>query len=246
METQIEIKNLSKKFKLFQGKHYSLKERVLYWGKQKSQDFWVLKDINLSFPRGTTVGLVGRNGSGKSTLLKLISKILYPTHGEVTVNGTMSTLLELGAGFHPDFTGRENIYLNGSILGFSKKEINEKMESIIKFSELEEFIDSPVRNYSSGMYMRLGFSVAIHVDPDILLIDEILAVGDYAFQEKCMEQIMRLKNEGKTIVFVSHSGEQVVRLCDQAVWLEQGKIKMMGDASTVIKHYEGVEEKANG
>jgi lipopolysaccharide transport system ATP-binding protein len=238
MDPVIKIDGVSKRFKIYHGRMYSLKERLLYWGQQKSEDFWAVKDIRLSIPRGSTVGLIGRNGSGKSTLLKLISRILYPTTGQITVNGKMSTLLELGAGFHPDFTGRENIYLNASILGFSKKDIDHKLEEIIDFSELRDFIDSPVRNYSSGMYMRLGFSVAIHVNPDILLIDEILAVGDYEFQQKCMSRILQFKAEGKTIIFVSHSSDQVKKLCDIAVWLENGLIKQQGSVGKVIDLYE--------
>jgi lipopolysaccharide transport system ATP-binding protein len=238
MDPVIKIDGVSKRFKIYQGRMYSLKERLLYWGQQKSEDFWAVKDIHLSIPKGSTVGLIGRNGSGKSTLLKLISRILYPTTGEIKVRGKMSTLLELGAGFHPDFTGRENIYLNASILGFSKKDIDHKLEEIIDFSELRDFIDTPVRNYSSGMYMRLGFSVAIHVNPDILLIDEILAVGDYEFQQKCMSRILQFKAEGKTIIFVSHSSDQVKHLCDIAVWLENGSIKLQGPASEVIALYE--------
>lgn len=239
MDYAIEINNLSKKFKRYQGKNSLLKEKLLYRGKQHVEELWVLKDINLQITPGSTVALIGKNGSGKSTLLKLISRILYPTAGEVRVNGKISTLLELGAGFHPDFTGRENIFLNGSILGFSRKEIQSKLDSIIEFSELAPFIDTPVRNYSSGMYMRLGFSVAIHVEPDILLIDEILAVGDYEFQEKCLKQIHRLKSEGKTIVFVSHAGEQVKKLCEQAVWLDQGTIRSIGPSASIMKQYEG-------
>ena len=238
MGGSIEIQNVSKLFRVYQGKSYSLKEKLLYWGKEKSEEFWALRDINLSIPEGVAIGLVGRNGSGKSTLLKLISKILYPTTGSITVKGKMSTLLELGAGFHPDFTGRENIYLNGSILGFTRKEIEEKLPSIVEFSELADFLDTPVRNYSSGMYMRLGFAIAIHVNPDILLIDEVLAVGDYAFQEKCVDAIMKLKHQGKTIVFVSHSGNQVKQLCEKAVWLDKGQIRMYGDADLVVQEYE--------
>lgn len=239
MEYAIEINNVSKKFKLYQGKNTSLKEKLLYRGKQHVEEIWVLNNINLQIRPGSSVALVGKNGSGKSTLLKLISRILYPTVGEIRVHGKISTLLELGAGFHPDFTGRENIFLNGSILGFTRKEIQAKLDRIIEFSELEHFIDIPVRNYSTGMYMRLGFSVAIHVEPDILLMDEILAVGDYEFQEKCLKQILRLKNEGKTIIFVSHSSAQVKNLCESAVWLDQGNIKSIGPSAEIMRQYEG-------
>ncbi len=245
MDPAIIIDGVSKRFKIYQGRMYSLKERLLYWGQQKSEDFWAVKDVHLTIPKGSTVGLIGKNGSGKSTLLKLISRILYPTIGEIKVNGKMSTLLELGAGFHPDFTGRENIYLNASILGFSKKDINLKLDEIVEFSELIDFIDTPVRNYSSGMYMRLGFSVAIHLNPDILLIDEILAVGDYDFQQKCMRRILQYKAEGKTIVFVSHSSDQVKQLCDIAVWMENGVIKQQGSAKEVIDIYENKQQDLN-
>ena len=185
----IEIKNVSKKFKLYHDKATTLKERLLFLRSKKADVFWALNNINLTIERGKTVGLIGHNGSGKSTLLKLITKIIYPTEGEIITHGRVSSLLELGAGFHPDFTGRENIYINASIFGLSKKEIDKRLDSIIRFSELEDFIDSPIRTYSSGMYTRLAFSVAVHVDPDILLIDEILAVGDINFQKKCIAKI---------------------------------------------------------
>jgi len=234
----IEIRDLWKKFRLYHNKAYSLKERVLFWRQTAVEDFWALKGVNLSIPRGSTVGLVGRNGSGKSTLLKIISRILYPTKGEVRVHGRVSTLLELGAGFHPDFTGRENIFLNASILGLTRREIKERLGDIIAFSELSDFIDNPVRNYSSGMYMRLGFAVAVHVDPEILLVDEVLAVGDLAFQEKCLAKIRELQRRGTTIVFVTHSPEQVQDLCDTAVWLDQGEIRMTGNAKEVAEAYK--------
>lgn len=236
-EVAIEVKDVWKKFRLYHDKAYSLKERVLFWGRSRAEDFWALKGINLSVPKGSTVGLIGRNGSGKSTLLKIISRILYPTRGEVKVNGRISTLLELGAGFHPDFTGRENIFLNASILGLSRKEIKERLNDIISFAELGDFIDNPVRNYSSGMYMRLGFAVAVHVDPEILLIDEVLAVGDLAFQEKCLARIKELQKNGTTIIFVTHSPQQVKELCDLAVWLDKGEIKMQGPAREVASAY---------
>lgn len=233
----VEVQNVWKKFRIYHDKAYTLKERLIFWNRQKADEFWALKGVNLTIHSGTTVGLIGRNGSGKSTLLKIISRILYPTRGEVKIRGRVSTLLELGAGFHPDFTGRENIFLNASILGFTRKEIKDKLQDIIAFSELEDFIDNPVRNYSSGMYMRLGFSVAVHVDPDILLVDEVLAVGDLAFQEKCINRIKEMKRQGKTIIFVSHSPDQVEDLCDVAVWLDKGEIKMQGRADQVVEAY---------
>ena len=240
----VEIRDLWKKFHLYHNKANSLKEKVLFWRQTTVEDFWALKGINFSIPRGSTLGLVGRNGSGKSTLLKIISRILYPTKGEVRVHGRVSTLLELGAGFHPDFTGRENIFLNASILGLTRKEIKERLGDIIAFSELGSFIDNPVRNYSSGMYMRLGFAVAVHVDPEILLVDEVLAVGDLAFQEKCLAKIRELQKRGTTIVFVTHSPKQVQDLCDAAVWLDQGEVRMMGSAKEVTEAYREFMEAA--
>lgn len=233
----VEVVDLWKKFRIYHERVLSLKERVIFWGRQKTEDFWALKGVNLTVPKGTTVGLIGRNGSGKSTLLKIISRILYPTKGEVRVNGRVSTLLELGAGFHPDFTGRENIFLNASILGLTRKEIKERLDEIIAFAELGGFIDNPVRNYSSGMYMRLGFAVAVHVNPDILLVDEVLAVGDLAFQEKCLAKIRELQNRGATIILVTHAPKQVEELCHHAVWLDRGEIRMQGPAREVARAY---------
>ncbi|GAB6274813.1 MAG: hypothetical protein STSR0004_16780 [Peptococcaceae bacterium] len=234
----VEIKDLWKKFQIYQDKTNSLKERLIFWGRQRTEGFWALRNINLTVPKGKTIGLIGRNGSGKSTLLKIISRILYPTQGEVKVKGKLSTLLELGAGFHPDFTGRENIYLNASILGFNRKEIKEKLNEIIEFAELGDFIDNPVRNYSSGMYMRLGFAVAVHVDPDILLIDEVLSVGDLAFQEKCLTRIQNMQKQGKTIILVTHAPKQVEDLCDMAVWLDHGEARLQGPAQEVAQAYK--------
>jgi ABC-2 type transport system ATP-binding protein len=233
----VEIIDLSKKFRIYHDKANYLKERAIFWNRNKVDDFWALRGINLSIARGTTVGLIGRNGSGKSTLLKIISRILYPTSGQVRVNGRVSTLLELGAGFHADYTGRENIFLNASILGFSRKDIKEQLDDIIAFAELGDFIDNPVRNYSSGMYMRLGFAVAVHVKPDILLVDEVLAVGDLAFQDKCMQRIREMQQRGVTIIFVSHAPKQVEKLCDYAVWLDSGEVRMQGPASGVTNSY---------
>ncbi|WP_035107504.1 ABC transporter ATP-binding protein [Desulfovirgula thermocuniculi] len=233
----VEVVDLWKKFRIYHERVLSLKERVIFWGRQKTEDFWALKGVNLTVPKGTTVGLIGRNGSGKSTLLKIISRILYPTKGEVRVNGRVSTLLELGAGFHPDFTGRENIFLNASILGLTRKEIKERLDEIIAFAELGDFIDNPVRNYSSGMYMRLGFAVAVHVNPDILLIDEVLAVGDLAFQEKCLAKIRELQHRGATIILVTHAPKQVEELCDLAMWLDRGEVRMQGPAKEVARAY---------
>jgi len=237
MTTAVEVINLSKKFYLYQDRTQTLKEKVIFWNRQKTEEFWALRDVNLTVPKGATVGLIGRNGSGKSTLLKIISKILYPTSGEVKINGRISTLLELGAGFHQDFTGRENIFLNASILGLNRKETERRLNDIIEFAELEDFIDIPVRNYSSGMYVRLGFSVAVHVEPDILLVDEVMAVGDLAFQKKCLEKINEFRRKGKTIIFVTHDMSLVQRICDYAVWLENGLVVASGKANDVINKY---------
>lgn len=237
-DVAISVKNVYKDFKLFYDKANTLKEKILFFGKRNKNDvLHVLKDIDLEIKKGETVALIGTNGSGKSTLLKLMTKIIYPNKGKIVVNGKLTSLLELGAGFHPDFSGRENIYFNASIFGLTKKEIENRLDDIIKFSELEDFIDNPVRTYSSGMYMRLAFSIAINVDADILLIDEILAVGDQHFQEKCYTKLKELKNEGKTIVLVTHSMNNVREFCDRAVWLYDGHIKMDGNSKEVTEEY---------
>lgn len=233
----IQVQNMTKSFKLFYDKPSTLKERLVFWNHKKSESRIVLKNINIDIKKGETVALIGTNGSGKSTLLKLMTKIIYPTKGKLKTNGKLTSLLELGAGFHPDFTGRENIYFNASIFGLTKKEIDERIDEIIAFSELEEFIDSPVRTYSSGMYMRLAFSVAINVDAEVLLIDEILAVGDQHFQDKCFAKLHELKDSGKTIVIVSHSMEAIKSLCDRAIWIYEGEVKEDGKVKTVVDKY---------
>lgn len=237
-EWAIKVKNVHKDFKLYYDKANTLKEKILFFRKRNRKDILhVLKGIDLVINKGETVALIGPNGSGKSTLLKLMTKIIYPNKGEILVNGKLTSLLELGAGFHPDFSGRENIYFNASIFGLTRKEIDKRLDDIIRFSELEEFIDNPVRTYSSGMYMRLAFSVAINVDAEILLIDEILAVGDQHFQDKCYKKLKELKNSGKTIVIVTHSMANVNEFCDRAIWLYEGKIRMDGKAREVTKEY---------
>ncbi len=238
----IHVEHVDKSFNVYYDKTNTMKEKLLFWNRTKREVRQILKDISLEIKKGEVVGLIGVNGSGKSTLLKLMTKIIYPNKGKIETNGKLTSLLELGAGFHPDFSGRENIYFNASIFGLTRKEIDRRMEQIIEFSELKDFIDNPVRTYSSGMYMRLAFSVAINVDADILLIDEILSVGDQHFQEKCFQKIEDLKKEGKTIVFVTHGMESVERFCTRAVWLHQGSIKMDGETKTVIKQY--LEETA--
>ena len=237
----IKIENMTKTFKLFYDKPNTLKERLVFWNKKKVDKRTVLDNINLEIKKGDTVALIGTNGSGKSTLLKLMTKIIYPTKGKITVNGKLTSLLELGAGFHPDFTGRENIYFNASIFGLTKKEIDNRLEQIIEFSELKDYIDNPVRTYSSGMYMRLAFSIAVNVQADILLIDEILAVGDAHFQAKCLDKMKELKAEGKTMVFVSHNTTQIKSFCDRALWIRKGEIVMDGPTDDVLKKY--IEEQ---
>ena len=233
----IKVENVTKSFKLFYDKPSTLKERLVFLNKKKAEEHTVLKNISLNIKKGETVALIGVNGSGKSTLLKLMTKIIYPTKGKITTNGKLTSLLELGAGFHPDFTGRENIYFNAAIFGLTKQEIDNRLDKIIEFSELGEFIDSPVRTYSSGMYMRLAFSVAINVDADILLIDEILAVGDQHFQDKCFAKLEELKNSGITIVIVTHSLGSVKQLCNRAIWLFNGEVRMDGNDDEVIDEY---------
>jgi len=236
-DVTIRVENVYKEFKLFYDKANTLKERIMFWNRSKNEVLKVLNDINVEVTRGETVALIGTNGSGKSTLLKLMTKIMYPNKGSITTNGKLTSLLELGAGFHPDFSGRENIYFNASVFGLTKKEIESRIADVIEFSELEKFIDNPVRTYSSGMYMRLAFSVAINVDAEILLIDEILSVGDQHFKDKCHNKILDLKKQGKTIVLVTHSMDVVKKFCDRAIWLYKGEIKMDGNSEEVVEEY---------
>ena len=225
----IKVNDVSKRFVIRKDK--SLKERVVNFGRSNKHkdDFWALRDVGFDIEAGTTVGLLGANGSGKSTLLKTIGGIIQPTSGTVRRRGRLAALLELGAGFHQDLTGRENVFLNGSILGLSRKQTEEYFDSIVEFSEIEEFIDTQVKFYSSGMYVRLAFAIAVHVDPDVLLVDEVLAVGDERFQEKCMDKIREFQQEGRTIVLVSHSSAQVEELCSRAVVLAHGNVIYDGD-----------------
>ena len=240
----IKVENVSKAFHL--KRRYkqaeTLKSAFINWLRrqrvsQKAKNFQALQDVSFEVPKGTTLGIIGSNGSGKSTLLKLMTGIHRPTSGEIKTNGRISALIELGAGFHPEFTGRENIYINGIILGLSRKEIQRRIDDIIRFSELEEFIDSPVKTYSSGMYMRLAFSIAAAVDPEILLIDEILSVGDASFQRKCQNRINSLKADGKTIVIVTHDLGALERHCDRVLWLDHGHLKAYGDVQSVVRMY---------
>lgn len=234
----ISISHVTKAFKIFHDKPLTLKERLLRLRSNEFSMFNAVNDVTFDIKKGETLALIGHNGCGKSTLLKLITKILYPDQGEIKVNGRISSLIELGAGFHPDFTGRENIYTNASIFGLSRREINEKLDEIIQFSELGEFIDNPVRTYSSGMYMRLAFSVAINVDPEILLIDEILSVGDANFQKKCFDRIEGFKNNGATIVIVTHDLGTIEKICDRVIWLDKGRIIEQGEPDRIINLYQ--------
>ena len=208
----------------------------------RKSSFTALKDINFKVFAGETIGFVGINGAGKSTILGLLAGVLKPSSGQVTVDGRIAPLLELGAGFHTELSGRENILLNGILLGMLKREVEEKIDSIIEFSELEKFINQPIRTYSSGMLARLGFSVAVHCEPDILLLDEVLSVGDRDFQKKCIEKMLGFKRSGKTIVFVSHSAEQINQICERAIWIHQSEIHLMGKSEEVLSAYRNYEE----
>lgn len=237
LENAIEVKNISKKFKVYYDKGTTLKEKVLFKKRRSFEERTVLNDISFSVKKGEAIGLVGHNGCGKSTTLKLLTKIMYPDSGSIDIKGRVSSLIELGAGFHPDMTGRENIYTNASIFGLTRKEIDRRVEDIIAFSELEEFIDNPVRTYSSGMYMRLAFSVAINVDAEVLLIDEILGVGDANFQIKCFNKLREIKAKGTTIVIVSHSLGQIEQICERSLWIHDGEIREEGEPRVVHMNY---------
>lgn len=233
----IEVKDVTRSFKVYLDRGKSIKEFALFQKRRKYEKREVLRGINMEVGVGEAVGLIGHNGCGKSTTLKILTRILYPETGSVEVKGRVSSLIELGAGFHPDMSGRENIYTNASIFGLTRKEIERRVEDIIAFSELEDFIDNPVRTYSSGMYMRLAFSVAINVDADVLLIDEILAVGDANFQMKCFDKLKEIKKNGTTIVIVSHSLEQIEQICDRSFWIHEGLVKAQGRPKEVHAAY---------
>lgn len=237
LENIIQVNNVHKKFKVYFDRGQSLKEKVLFKNRNRYEDRWVLKGISFNVKKGEAIGLIGENGCGKSTMLKMMTKIVYPDTGNIIIKGRISSLIELGAGFHADMSGRENIYTNAAIFGLTRREIDERIERIIEFSELQQFIDNPVRTYSSGMYMRLAFSVAINVDADVLLIDEILAVGDASFQAKCFKKIMEIKNEGVTIVIVSHDKSSIEKICDRVIWIESGKIKGKGKPYEIFPEY---------
>jgi ABC-type polysaccharide/polyol phosphate transport system ATPase subunit len=232
------VDDVAKRFVLEHERSTSIKEAVLRGLRRATtEDFWALDGISFDVPSGSTFGLVGQNGSGKSTLLKCMARILRPDRGSITIDGRMSALLELGAGFHPELSGRENVYLNASILGLPASEVRRRFDDIVGFAGLERFIDTPVKNYSSGMYVRLGFSVAINVDPEVLLVDEVLAVGDEQFQQRCLGKFAELRSEGRTVVVVSHAMAMVRSLCDEAVWLDAGKVQTQGSAEDVVDAY---------
>lgn len=233
----IDVRGLSKRFELHQERRYSLKERIVRGRPKGVREFWALREVSFQVPRGSFFGIVGHNGSGKSTALKVLSGIYRPTSGSVEVTGRVRALLELGAGFHPELTGRENIQLNASILGLSQREIRASMDDIIEFAGIGEFIDAPVKVYSSGMTVRLGFSVAVKMDPEVLIVDEVIAVGDEEFQRKCLDHLIDLRRQGTTIVLVTHSMPTVEDLCDEAIWLDHGQVRGAGDAAEVVSGY---------
>jgi ABC-2 type transport system ATP-binding protein len=234
----INAEGVSRRFRVYPQRNVTLKDAILRRRQLRREEIWALRDVSLAIEPGEAVGIVGRNGSGKTTLLRLIAGIFQPTGGRLEVAGEVGSLLGLGAGFHPDFTGRENVFMNGAIHGLSRSYVHERLEQIVSFAELEEFFDVPVRTYSSGMYMRLGFALATHLDPDILLLDEVFAVGDEAFQRKCFGKILELRERGRTIVFVSHAAPAVERVCERAILLTSGRVAHDGAAREVIKHYQ--------
>jgi len=237
LQTAIEVQTVSKRFRLYKEKYTSLKERVLHAGHVPYEDFWALRDVEFAVESGETVGILGRNGSGKSTLLKCVAGILQPTSGQILVRGHLAAMLELGAGFQPELSGRDNIFLNASLLGLPRREIERRFDEIVAFAELEDFIDNQVRFYSSGMYVRLGFAVAVNVDPDVLLIDEVLAVGDERFQQKCMDRVHQFQEEGRTIVVVSHSADVMRQICDRVVVIEAGRIVSVAPPGEAIRAF---------
>jgi len=244
MSDAVVVSELWKSFRLYHEKNQYLKAAILRGRRARYEEFWALKGVDFSVPTGATFGVIGSNGSGKSTLLKCLAGILVPEKGSVTVEGRISALLELGAGFHPELSGRENVYMNGAILGMSRKEITARFDDIVEFAGLEDFIDTPVKNYSSGMFVRLGFAVAANVEPEVLLIDEVLSVGDESFQRRCAEKIDEFRRDGRTIVFVSHGLAQVEQLCEHVAWIDKGDLRMLGGAAEVISAYQGDSHKA--
>lgn len=235
----ISVDHVSKKFRIYHEKNQYLKSALLSGKRARYEDFWAVNDVSFEVQTGSTFGIIGSNGSGKSTLLKCIAGILHPEKGSITTQGRTAALLELGSGFHPDLSGRENVFLNGALLGLTRGELERKFDEIVDFAGLEEFIDTPVKNYSSGMAVRLGFAIAINVDPDILIIDEVLAVGDASFQQKCYQKIESFRRDGKTILFVSHGLSDVTTLCSQVLWMEKGRAKAIGRSIDLVSDYLG-------
>jgi ABC-2 type transport system ATP-binding protein/lipopolysaccharide transport system ATP-binding protein len=240
----ISVRDVSKRFKLYTDRPSDLKQLVTSMNRARYDEFWALRDISLEVPKGESFGFVGHNGSGKSTMLRLMARIHQPTTGKVTTEGRVSALLELGAGFHPELSGRENVYLNGAILGLKRRDIDAVFDDVVEFAGLQSFIDSPVKVYSSGMYVRLGFAVAVNVDPQILMIDEVIAVGDEEFQRRCMDHLYKLRREGVTIVLVSHSLGTLQNLCDRLAWLDHGQLQQVGDPADVVRSYLGKVDDA--
>lgn len=244
MPTALAVNDLWKNYRLYHERNQYLKAAILKGRRARYEEFWALKGIDFEVPTGSTFGVIGSNGSGKSTLLKTMAGILQPDKGSIVIDGRVSALLELGAGFHPELSGQENVYLNGAILGLTKKEIEARFDDIVEFAGIAEFIDTPVKNYSSGMFVRLGFAVAAHVEPDVLLIDEVLSVGDESFQRRCAEKIDEFRRDGRTIVFVSHGLGQVEQLCQDVAWIDKGELRMLGPAAEVISAYQGDSHQA--
>jgi ABC-type polysaccharide/polyol phosphate transport system ATPase subunit len=236
-DVAVRIDHVSKSFRMYHERNQTIKSAIMRGRTSVHEDFWALKDVTFDVPVGSTFGLIGSNGSGKSTLLKCLANIYYPNKGSITHFGKIAAMLEVGSGFHHELSGRENVFLNGSILGMSRKEITRKFDEIVEFSGVEQFIDQPVKNYSSGMYVRLGFAIAINVDPDILVVDEVLAVGDAEFQAKCFAKFADFRAAGKTVILVSHSMDTVQSMCDHAAWLSKGELMAVGEAETTIRAY---------
>ncbi|HVB13662.1 MAG TPA: ABC transporter ATP-binding protein [Candidatus Dormibacteraeota bacterium] len=233
----VRIQNVSKRFRVYHQRNTTLKQSLIDRRRGRYEEFWAVRDVSVEVPEGESLGIIGENGSGKSTLLKCVAGIMIQEKGSISVQGRLASLLEVGAGFHPDFTGRENIYLNGAILGLPRRYITTILDTIVEFAELGQFIDNPVKTYSSGMYTRLGFGIAVHLDPDILVVDEVLSVGDEAFQRRCMERINSLRAEGRTLVFVSHSMDSVRSVCDRCLWMDHGAARMVGGSEVVVAAY---------
>ncbi|GGK95363.1 hypothetical protein GCM10007382_14490 [Salinibacterium xinjiangense] len=234
----VRVNNVSKKFRMYHERNQTLKSTIMRGRRSVHEDFWALKDVTFDVPQGSTFGLIGSNGSGKSTLLKCLASIYFPNEGTIAHKGKLAAMLEVGSGFHAELSGRDNIFLNGSILGMSKKDITSKFDEIVDFSGVEQFIDQPVKNYSSGMFVRLGFAIAINVNPDILVVDEVLAVGDQEFQDKCYQKFQDLREAGRTVILVSHSMGTVEKMCDKAAWISHGTLRAVGDAAPTIQAYK--------